>query len=175
MGGAVISWCLAAAGLCLAVVFGAADAVAQDDREHALVLKMGPAIYTRKSTEYNLELAFNSLDAQREACEAYIKKSVGPEARSECWQASGSAAGIDGVVGVRYRSAPKRHDRVADEFVDCAAMAVDLARHNIEDTWRSSRCFDLENRYATNHGCGDESIMHAIDRISAGVAPLFHL
>jgi site-specific DNA recombinase len=31
------------------------------------------AIYTRKSTEYNLELAFNSLDAQREACEAYTK------------------------------------------------------------------------------------------------------
>jgi site-specific DNA recombinase len=31
------------------------------------------AIYTRKSTEYNLELAFNTLDAQREACEAYIK------------------------------------------------------------------------------------------------------
>src|ERR1700747_2537919 len=31
------------------------------------------AIYTRKSTEYNLELAFSSLDAQREACEAYIK------------------------------------------------------------------------------------------------------
>src|SRR5690348_18159386 len=31
------------------------------------------AIYTRKSSEYNLELAFNSLDAQREACEAYIK------------------------------------------------------------------------------------------------------
>jgi DNA invertase Pin-like site-specific DNA recombinase len=31
------------------------------------------AIYTRKSTEYNLDLAFTSLDAQREACEAYIK------------------------------------------------------------------------------------------------------
>src|SRR5262252_3147724 len=31
------------------------------------------AIYPRQSTEYNLELAFNSLDAQREACEAYIK------------------------------------------------------------------------------------------------------
>jgi DNA invertase Pin-like site-specific DNA recombinase len=31
------------------------------------------AIYTRKSTEYNLDLAFNSLDAQREACAAYIK------------------------------------------------------------------------------------------------------
>ncbi|WP_424245977.1 DNA invertase Pin-like site-specific DNA recombinase [Elusimicrobium posterum] len=31
------------------------------------------AIYTRKSSEEGLELEFNSLDAQREACEAYIK------------------------------------------------------------------------------------------------------
>src|SRR4029450_12857498 len=31
------------------------------------------AIYTRKSTEEGLEQAFNSLNAQREACEAYIK------------------------------------------------------------------------------------------------------
>jgi len=31
------------------------------------------AVYTRKSTEENLELDFNSLDAQREAAEAYIK------------------------------------------------------------------------------------------------------
>lgn len=30
------------------------------------------AIYTRKSTEDGLEQTFNSLDAQREACEAYI-------------------------------------------------------------------------------------------------------
>src|SRR5437764_1880102 len=30
------------------------------------------AIYTRKSTEEGLEQAFNSLDAQREACAAYI-------------------------------------------------------------------------------------------------------
>ena len=30
------------------------------------------AIYTRKSTEEGLEQAFNSLDAQREACGAYI-------------------------------------------------------------------------------------------------------
>lgn len=30
------------------------------------------AIYTRKSTEEGLDQAFNSLDAQREACEAYI-------------------------------------------------------------------------------------------------------
>jgi DNA invertase Pin-like site-specific DNA recombinase len=31
------------------------------------------AVYTRKSTEHILDLAFNSLDAQREACEAYVK------------------------------------------------------------------------------------------------------
>ena len=31
------------------------------------------AIYTRKSTEEGLDLEFNSLDAQREAGEAYIK------------------------------------------------------------------------------------------------------
>jgi site-specific DNA recombinase len=30
------------------------------------------AVYTRKSTEEGLEMEFNSLDAQREACEAYI-------------------------------------------------------------------------------------------------------
>ena len=30
------------------------------------------AIYTRKSSDEGLEQEFNSLDAQREACEAYI-------------------------------------------------------------------------------------------------------
>ena len=30
------------------------------------------AIYTRKSSEEGLEQEFNSLDAQRDACEAYI-------------------------------------------------------------------------------------------------------
>ena len=30
------------------------------------------AIYTRKSSEEGLEQQFNSLDAQREACEAYV-------------------------------------------------------------------------------------------------------
>jgi len=34
--------------------------------------KVRCAVYTRKSTEEGLEQEFNSLDAQREACEAYI-------------------------------------------------------------------------------------------------------
>ena len=35
--------------------------------------RVGCAIYTRKSSEHGLEQDFNSLDAQREAAEAYIK------------------------------------------------------------------------------------------------------
>lgn len=35
------------------------------------------AIYTRKSTEEGLEQAFNSLDAQREACHAYVHSQAG--------------------------------------------------------------------------------------------------
>jgi hypothetical protein len=35
------------------------------------------AVYTRKSSEHNLDLAFTSLDAQREACEAYIRSQAG--------------------------------------------------------------------------------------------------
>jgi site-specific DNA recombinase len=36
------------------------------------VRKLRCAVYTRKSTEEGLDMEFNSLDAQREACEAYI-------------------------------------------------------------------------------------------------------
>jgi DNA invertase Pin-like site-specific DNA recombinase len=35
------------------------------------------AVYTRKSSDEGLEQEFNSLDAQREACEAYIKSQAG--------------------------------------------------------------------------------------------------
>ncbi len=37
-----------------------------------VVRKLRCAVYTRKSTEEGLEMEFNSLDAQRESCEAYI-------------------------------------------------------------------------------------------------------
>ena len=39
------------------------------------------AVYTRKSTEEGLDQEFNSLDAQRESCEAYIKSQ-----RHEGWK-----------------------------------------------------------------------------------------
>ncbi|MBW8270911.1 recombinase family protein [Caldovatus aquaticus] len=52
----------------------------RDDAMPAKVRKLRCAVYTRKSTEEGLEQAFNSLDAQREACEAFIASQ-----RSEGW------------------------------------------------------------------------------------------
>ncbi len=46
----------------------------------ATVKKIRAAVYTRKSSEEGLDMEFNSLDAQREACEAYIASQ-----RSEGW------------------------------------------------------------------------------------------
>lgn len=52
------------------------------------------AIYTRKSTEEGLEQSFNSLDAQREACAAYIASQ-----RHEGWEADPAAYDDGGFSG----------------------------------------------------------------------------
>ena len=52
------------------------------------------ALYTRKSTEEGLEQAFNTLDAQREACEAYVKSQAG-----EGWRAVRSRYDDGGFSG----------------------------------------------------------------------------
>jgi DNA invertase Pin-like site-specific DNA recombinase len=52
------------------------------------------AIYTRKSSEEGLEQAFNSLDAQREACEAYITSQ-----RHEGWVALPTLYDDGGISG----------------------------------------------------------------------------
>lgn len=52
------------------------------------------AIYTRKSSEEGLDQEFNSLHAQREACEAYVKSQVG-----EGWWALATAYDDGGVSG----------------------------------------------------------------------------
>jgi site-specific DNA recombinase len=46
----------------------------------AVVHKQRCAVYTRKSTEEGLDMEFNSLDAQREACESYVASQ-----KSEGW------------------------------------------------------------------------------------------
>ena len=45
-----------------------------------VVRKLRCAVYTRKSSEEGLEQEFNSLHAQREACEAYVSSQ-----RSDGW------------------------------------------------------------------------------------------
>ena len=46
----------------------------------AVIQKRRCAVYTRKSTEEGLEKEFNTLDAQRDACEAYAASQ-----RAEGW------------------------------------------------------------------------------------------
>src|SRR5215203_3486569 len=49
-----------------------------DQNPHRVVgAKVRCAIYTRKSSEEGLEQDFNSLDAQREACLAYVRSQKG--------------------------------------------------------------------------------------------------
>ena len=67
------------------------------------------AVYTRKSSEEGLEQDFNSLHAQREACEAFIKSQAG-----EGWRLVKTAYD-DG--GPRLR-APRR---IVLHVEDCAA------------------------------------------------------
>ena len=53
------------------------------------------AIYTRKSTDEGLEQEFNSLDAQREACESYIlsQRDLGWMASSKRYDDGGLSGG----------------------------------------------------------------------------------
>jgi site-specific DNA recombinase len=52
------------------------------------------AIYTRKSSEEGLEQNFNSLHAQREACEAFIRSQAG-----EGWRLSNAHYDDGGLSG----------------------------------------------------------------------------
>ena len=74
------------------------------------------AIYTRKSSEEGLEQEFNSLDAQREACEAYVRSQ-----KHEGWQALSQLYDDPGFSGVNMeRPALKRL------LADIAARKVDV-------------------------------------------------
>jgi DNA invertase Pin-like site-specific DNA recombinase len=74
------------------------------------------AIYTRKSSEEGLEQEFNSLDAQREACEAYIRSQ-----KHEGWQALPTLYDDPGYSGGNMeRPALKRL------LADIAAKRIDV-------------------------------------------------
>ena len=60
----------------------------------AIKRKLRCAVYTRKSSEEGLEQEFNSLDAQREACEAYVASQ-----RAEGWLLLGDKYDDGGFSG----------------------------------------------------------------------------
>src|SRR6201993_3591333 len=62
------------------------------------------AIYTRKSSEEGLEQEFNSLAAQREACEAYIRSQ-----QHEGWVLARTRYDDGGVSGGNLARPPRQH------------------------------------------------------------------
>ena len=76
------------------------------------------AIYTRKSTEHNLDLEFNSLDAQREACEAYIKSQA-----HEGWRLIPDRYDDGGLSGASL-DRPALQDLLADVRAGKATVVV---------------------------------------------------
>ena len=97
------------------------------------------AIYTRKSTEEGLDQDFNSLDAQREACEAYIKSQAheGWRLDPECYDDGGFSGGCMErpalqklMEAIRARQVDRivvyKIDRLTRSLADFAKLVEDL-------------------------------------------------
>jgi len=101
------------------------------------------AIYTRKSSEEGLEQDFNSLDAQREACEAYVSSQ-----RSEGWVASPTMYDDGGFSGgTLERPALKRLlADIAAGLVDTVVVyKVDRLTRSLADFAKIVEIFDAAN------------------------------
>jgi site-specific DNA recombinase len=101
------------------------------------------AIYTRKSTEEGLEQDFNSLDAQREAAEAFIRSQ-----RREGWIAVGESYDDGGFSGATMeRPALTRLLRAAEAGkVDCVVVyKVDRLSRSLLDFTRILSLFEKHN------------------------------
>ena len=101
------------------------------------------AIYTRKSTEEGLEQDFNSLDAQREACEAYIVSQV-----AEGWRLIGKAYD-DGAYsgGTMERPALQRllTDIGAGKVETVVVYKVDRLTRSLADFTRIVEMFEAND------------------------------
>src|SRR5712691_10584600 len=100
------------------------------------------AIYTRKSSEEGLEQEFNSLDAQREACEAYIKSQ-----RHEGWQCLPGVYDDGGISGATMeRPALKRllSDIEAGAIDAVVVYKVDRLTRSLADFAKIVEVFDAK-------------------------------
>jgi site-specific DNA recombinase len=98
------------------------------------------AIYTRKSTEDGLEQDFNSLHAQREACEAYIRSQA-----SEGWQLIKEHYDDGGISGATMdRPALKQLlHHIAEGKVDIVVVyKIDRLTRSLMDFARMVELFD---------------------------------
>src|SRR5579872_458813 len=99
-------------------------------------------IYTRKSSEEGLEQSFNSLDAQREACEAYIRSQ-----RHEGWYLIGTHYDDGGFSGGNMdRPAVKRlmADIEAGKVNVVVVYKVDRLTRSLSDFARMIEQFDAK-------------------------------
>src|SRR6202167_569082 len=100
------------------------------------------AIYTRKSSEEGLEQSFNSLQAQREACEAYIASQ-----RHEGWQVVAKKYDDGGFSGgTMNRPALKQLlEDIAARLVDTVIVyKVDLLTRSLTDFAKIIEVFDKQ-------------------------------
>ena len=102
------------------------------------------AIYTRKSSEEGLDMEFNSLDAQREACEAYVasQKAEGWAAIRERYDDGGFSGGTLDRPGLKQLVADVeaglidvivvyKIDRLSRSLMDFAKLVEIFDRNNV--------------------------------------------
>jgi hypothetical protein len=80
------------------------------------------AVYTRKSSEEGLEQSFNSLEAQREACMAYINSQ-----KHEGWIAADGRYDDGGFSGGTMERPPSA-DQILDKYIEALGGAQQLAK-----------------------------------------------
>ena len=116
------------------------------------------ALYTRKSTEEGLEQEFNSLDAQREACAAYVKSQA-----SEGWRALEARYDDGGFSGgTMERPAVQRL------LADIAAGRVDVVVvYKIDRLTRALADFARIIELFDTHGVSFVSVTQAFNTTSS--------
>jgi site-specific DNA recombinase len=100
------------------------------------------AVYTRKSSEEGLEQSFNSLHAQREACEAYVLSQ-----RHEGWQLLPTQYDDGGFSGgnMERPGLKKLLDDIASKKIDTVVVyKVDRLTRALSDFARIVETFDKQ-------------------------------